>query len=68
MVEQLSTERHFIVWAAKINQHYYDFRIWPKDMMLWKRGSSIVFTEDENLWIAFRRIWFDRPYPPERLL
>ena len=32
-----------------------------KDMLLWKRDSSFVSTEDENLWIASRLIWFDAP-------
>ena len=53
-VKELSTERHFIVCAAKLNQHVYYKSILTsefgsKDMVLWKRGSSFVFTEDENL-------------------
>ena len=72
-VKELSTERRFLVWAAKLNQHGYYKGIMTsefgsKDMMLWKRGSSFVFTEDENLWIASRHMWYDRPRPPERLL
>ena len=72
-VKELSTERHFIIWAAKLNLHICSKGILTsefgsKDMMLWKRGSSFVFTEDETLWIASRPIWYDRPHPPERLL
>ncbi|CAO2582648.1 hypothetical protein LEMLEM_LOCUS2403 [Lemmus lemmus] len=36
-------------------------------MMLWKGGSSFVFTEDETLWISSIPIWYDRPRPPEWL-
>ena len=72
-VNELSTERHFIVWAAKLNQHVYykgilTSEFGSKDMVLWKRGFLFVFTEDDNLWIASRPIWYDRPCPPERLL
>ena len=53
-VEELSTERQFSVWAAKLNQHVYCKGIFTsefgtKDMVLWKRGFSFVSTEDENL-------------------
>ena len=54
-VNELSTERHFIVWAAKLN-HYIYFKgilitkFGSKDLLLWKRGSAFVSTEDENLW------------------
>ena len=59
--------------AAKPNQNVYyngilTSEFGSKDMMLWKRGSSFVFTEDETLWIASRPIWNDKPRPPERLL
>ena len=52
-VNELSTERHFIVWAAKLNQHGYYKGIMTstfgfKDMLFWKRGSFLVFTEDEK--------------------
>ena len=72
-VNKLSTERHFIVWAAKLNQNVFYKGIMiskfvSKDMLLWKRGSSLVFTEDENLWIASRLVWFDGTRTPERLL
>ena len=72
-VKELSTERHFIIWAAKLNQNGYHKGIMmsefgSKNMMLWKGGSSFVFTEDETLWIASIPIWYDRPRPPERFL
>ena len=72
-VKELSTEKHFIVWAAKLNQHGYykgimTFKFGCKDMLLWKRDSSFVFTEDKNLWIASSPIWFHGTRPPEKLL
>ena len=71
-VKELNAEKHFIIWAAKLNQHVYykdilTSKFGSKDMMLWKRGSSFVFTEDETLWIASRPIWYDTPRLPERL-
>ena len=45
------TTFYFTVWTAKLNQHKgillpkFEF----KDMLLWKRDSSFVSTEDENL-------------------
>ena len=72
-VKELSTERYFIVWAAKLNQHVYykgkgilSSKFGSKDMLLWKR--DFVSTEDENLWISSRLIWFDEPRVPERSL
>ena len=51
-------ERHFIVWTAKLNQHKGILipKFECKDTLLWKRGSSFVSREDENLWIASRPI------------
>ena len=73
IVKELSIEAHLIVWTAKINQDVYykpilTSEFGSKDMILWKRDSSFVFTEDETLWIASIPIWYDRPHPPERLL
>ena len=71
-VKDLSTEKHFIIWVTKLDQNGYhksmssEFR--SKNMMLWKRVSSFVFTEDETLWIASIPIWYDGPHPPEGLL
>ena len=69
-VKELITERHIIVWIAKLNQHKGILipKFQSEDMLLWKGGSSLVFTEDENLWIASRPIWFNGSKPPERLL
>ena len=71
-VKELSTERHFIVWAAKLNQHVCSkgilfLKFESKNMLLWKRGFAFVFTEDANLWVVSRQIWFHRPRPPEKL-
>ena len=67
------TKRHLLINAAELIQDRY-FKntliseFGSKNMMLWKGGSSFVFTEDETLWIASIPIWYDRPRPPERLL
>ena len=39
-----------------------------KDMLLCKRGSAFVFTEDGKLQIPSRLIWFDQGRPPKRVL
>ena len=67
-MKELSTERLFIVWAAKLNQHvqYKGILISEfesNDIMLWKT-DSFVFTENETLWIASRPISCDSPCPP----
>ena len=70
-MNELSTENHFIIWAAKWNQNGYHegmtSKFGSKATMLWK-GSSLVFTEDETLWISSIPIWYDRLRPPKRLL
>ena len=62
----------FINAAELIQDRYFENTLTSefgsKDMILWKGGSSFVFTEDETLWIASIQIWYDRPCPPERLL
>ena len=70
---ELSTERHFIVWADKLNHHIYfkgilTSEFGSKDMLIWKRGSAFLSTEVDNLWISSRLMWFDGPRPPERSL
>ena len=70
--KELSTGRHFIVWAAKLNQHVYDkgnltSKFESRDMLHWKWGVDFVSTEDENLCAASTSIWFDRSRSPERL-
>ena len=50
-VKELSTERHFTVWTVKLNQHkgILTSNFESKDMLLWKRDSVFISTEDENL-------------------
>ena len=52
----LTTERHLILGDAKLNQHkdILTSKFESKDMLLWKRGSAFVSTEDGNLWIPSR--------------
>ena len=66
-------KRYLFINAAELIQDRYfentlTSEFGSKDMILWKGGSSFVFTEDETLWIASIPIWYDRPRPPERLL
>ena len=66
-------KRYLFMNAAKLIQDRYvkntlTSKFGSKDMILWKGGSSFVFTEDETLWIASIPIWYDRPRPPERFL
>ena len=72
-VKELNTERHFIIWAAKLNQNGYHKGIMTsefgsEDMKLSKRDSSLVFTADVILWIASIQESYDRPRPNERFL
>ena len=67
-VKELSTKGHFIVQTAKLKKHVYYNGILTsvfcsKDTLLWKRGSSFVSSEDENLWNPSRLMWFDGPKP-----
>ena len=39
----------------------------PKDKLLGKRISILVSTENENLWILSRLMWFDQARPPETM-
>ena len=68
-----TAKRLLFINAAELTQDRYventlTSEFGSKDMILWKGGSSFVFTEDETLWIASIPIWYDRPRPPERLL
>ena len=68
-VNELTAERQCIAKAAKLNQHIYFkgiliLKFVSKDLLLWK-SSSFVSTEDENLWIASRLLWFHQTRPPE---
>ena len=48
MVKELRTERHFIVWTAKLNQckGILTSKFGCKDLLLWIGGSVFVSTED----------------------
>ena len=59
-------ERHLILGTAK--KGILTLKYGPKDLMLWKRGSAFVSTEDENLWIHCKFMWFESPRPPEMLM
>ena len=68
-----AAKRYLFINAAELIQDRYfentlTSEFGSKDMILWKGGSSFVFTEDETLWITSIPIWYDRPRPPERLL
>ena len=58
---ELTTERHFIVGTAKLNQHKGTLtsKFGSKNMLIWKRDPAFVSTEDEKLWIPSRLIWQD---------
>ena len=58
-------ERYLILGTAK--KGILTLKYGPKDFMLWKRGSAFVSTEDENLRIDSRFMWFDSLSPPEVL-
>ena len=67
------TAEILILSIAKLNKYIYFKGILiskygSKDMLLWKRGSYFVSTEDENLWYTSRLMCFDGPRPPEWLL
>ena len=71
--ESTIAKRYLLINTAELIQDRYfentlTSEFGSKDMILWKGGSSFVFTEDETLWIASIPIWYDRPRPPERLL
>ena len=68
-----AVKRYLFINAAELIQDRYfentlTSEFGSKDMILWKGGSSFVFTEDETLWITSIPIWYDRPRPPERFL
>ena len=71
-VNELTTERQWVAKAAKLNQHIYFkgiliLKFVSKDLLLWE-SYVFVSTEDENLWIASRLLWFHQPRPPENSL
>ena len=63
-MNELNTERHLIVQAAKLNQYIYfkgilTSKFESKGVLLWKKGSAFVLIEDENQWILSKLMWFD---------
>ena len=64
----LTAESYLILGVAKLNQHkgILSSKIGTKDMLLWKRGSAFVSTEDKNLWVPSRLLSFDGTSIPER--
>ena len=56
-------ERHLILGTAK--KGIWTLKYGFKNLLLWKRSSAFVSTEDEILWIHSRLTWFDTPRPPE---
>ena len=51
-------ETHFILWDAKLNQHIcfkgiLTSKFVSKNMLIWKRGSAFVSTEDRKLLIPY---------------
>ena len=69
-VNELNTERHFIIRTAR---HVYykgikTSKFGSKDILLRKRSSSLVSTEDENLWIASRLVRFNGTRASRKLL
>lgn len=54
-INELTAEKHLIVKAAKLNQHesILTSKFGSKDMLLQKRGSVFVSTEDEEVVDSF---------------
>ena len=71
-VNEITTQRLFIVLTAKVNQYIYfkgilTSKLGSQDLLSWKR-DSFVSTEDENLWIPSQLMWFVGPRSPKMLL
>ena len=56
IIIELTAERHLIVGTAKPNKHkgILTSKFESKDVLLWKRGSVFVSTDDGKLWIPSR--------------
>ena len=52
----LTGERHLILGTAK--KGILTLKYVSKDLLLWKRGSAFVSTEDENLLNPSILLWF----------
>ena len=66
------TKRHLFINAAELIQYRYfentlASKLKSKGMLLWRRDSAFVSTENERLWIysELRKIIFDQGRPPE---
>ena len=67
------TKRHLFINAAELTQDRYfentlASKLKSKGMLLWRRDSAFVSTENERLWIysELRKIIFDQGRPPEK--
>ena len=67
------TKRHLFINAAELTQdrHFENTlasKLKSKGMLLWRRDSAFVSTENERLWIysELRKIIFDQGRPPEK--
>ena len=62
----------FINTAEVTQDRYFEntlaSKLKSKGMLLWRRDSAFVFTENERLWIysELRKITFDQGRPPEK--
>ena len=58
--------------AESIQERYFEntlaSKLKSKGMLLWRRGSAFVSTENKRLWIysELRKITFDQGRPPEK--
>ena len=69
-VNEVSMERQFILWVAKLNQCIYfkgilASKFGPEGMLLWKSGSAFVSFEDTKMCLPYRLIWLDQTRPTE---
>ena len=62
----LTGEKHLILKTTK--KGVLTLKYGTKDMLLWKRGSDFVSTEDESVWNHSRLTWFDGTRSPEKSL
>ena len=58
-----------VLGFTKLNQHKGNLtsKFGSKEMLHWKRDSAFVSTEDENLCIVSRLMWFDQASSPETM-
>ena len=63
----LTIERH-LIWGSAFFKVILTSKFESKKTLLWKRDSVVVSTEDENLWIPSRLMWFDGKRAPRKSL